>query len=203
MGEILLFLRKRNVHWWRLWKQKVQIRRECARTRGNVTSIFFVVSSTRGINTQVLFLSVCDAHYGQKKPILQHQDDRIKTTQRKKRTFLRFFLSFGLLLPISYRGMVATLCYPTLPSQVFLRGRRKVAKVSGHPPICVNHLSPNRSLERYKATCNWTDNFLSSSIFLLHLVSRSRRSPLRHRQTRNKLLNHQIKSVQDLTTNLD
>ncbi len=140
---------------------------------------------------------------GGKTLILQHQDSRTKIKQRKKCTFLRFFLSFGLLLPISYRGMVATLCYPTLPSQVFLRGRGKVVKVSGHPPICVNYLNPNRSLERYNATCIWTDNFLSSSIFLLHLVSRSRRSPLRHRQTRNKLLNHQIKSVQDLTTNLD
>ena len=137
------------------------------------------------------------------RPILQHQNGRIKTTLRKKCTFLRFFISLGLLPPISYRGMVATLCYPTLPSQVFLRGRGKVVKVSGHPPICVNYLNPNRSLERYNATCIWTDNFLSSSIFLLHLVSRSRRSPLRHRQTRNKLLNHQIKSVQDLTTNLD
>lgn len=54
-----------------------------------------------------------------KTPILQYQDGRIKTTQRKKYTFLRFFISFGLLLPISYRGMVAILCYPTLPTQVF------------------------------------------------------------------------------------
>ena len=104
---------------------------------------------------------------GGKTLILQHQDSRTKIKQRKKCTFLRFFLSFGLLLPISYRGMVATLCYPTLPSQVFLRGRGKVVKVSGHPPICVNHLNPNRSLERYNATCIWTDNFLSSFIFLL------------------------------------
>ena len=173
MREILLPLRKRNVHWWRLWKQKVQILRECARTRGNVTSILFVVSSTRGINTHVLFLSVCNAHYRRKTPILQYQDGKTKTTQRKKCTFLRFFLSFGLLLPISYRGMVAILCYPTLPTQVFFERQGEGGKSLWTSLQFALITYPQSVIRASKCSCNWTDNFLSSFIFLLHLVSRS------------------------------
>ena len=120
-----------------------------------------------------LFVSLQYPLRAEKTPILQYQNDKINTTRRKKCTFLRFFLSFGLLLPISYRGMVAILCYPTLPSQVFWEAGGRWQKSLDIPPICVNHLNPNRSLERYNATCNWKDNLLSSFIFLLHLVFRS------------------------------
>ena len=63
---------------------------------------------------------------------------------------------------------------------------------------------PNRSLDRYDAARYGEDNFLSSVIFLLASLFfvRSRRSPLHQRLTKNHLLNNQIKSVQDLMTNL-
>ena len=110
---------------------------------------------------------------GGKTLILQHQDSRTKIKQRKKCTFLRFFISFGLLLPISYRGMVAILCYPTLPTQVFFERQGEGGKSLWTSLQFALITYPQSVIRASKCSCNWTDNFLSSFIFLLHLLSRS------------------------------
>ena len=142
---------------------------------------------------------------GGKTLILQHQDSRTKIKQRKKCTFLRFFISFGLLLPISYRGMVAILCYPTLPTQVFFERQGEGGKSLWTPLQFALITYPSighQSVIMLLVIEQITSCHLRFSCCILFFV-RSRSSPLHHRQTRNKLLNHQIKQVQDLMTNLD
>ena len=66
-------------------------------------------------------------------------------------------------------------------------------------------LNPNRSLDRYGATRNGKDNFLTSFIFLLASCFSFVLDVARYafEQTRNKLLNKPIKYVQDLMPDLD
>ena len=65
-------------------------------------------------------------------------------------------------------------------------------------------LIPNPSLDRYSAARYGEDNFLSSSIFLLASCFSFVLAVARYafKLTKNYLLNNQIKSVQDLMTNL-
>ncbi len=63
-------------------------------------------------------------------------------------------------------------------------------------------MNPNRALYRYCANCYREYNFLASFIFLLASCFSFVLDVSRYaiEQTRNKLLNHQIKSVQNLMT---
>ncbi|RKV82180.1 MAG: hypothetical protein D8H91_01565 [Alloprevotella sp.] len=65
-------------------------------------------------------------------------------------------------------------------------------------------INPNRSLDRKSATSNGKDYFLSSFFFLLASCFLFVLCVARYaiEQTKNKLLNNQIKSVQDLMTDL-
>ena len=65
-------------------------------------------------------------------------------------------------------------------------------------------LNPNRSLDRYSAIRYREDNFLSSSIFLLASCFLFVLDVARYafELTTNHLLNHPMKSVQDLMTDL-
>ena len=66
----------------------------------------------------------------------------------------------------------------------------------------VKPIIPNRSLDRYSADPYEEDNFLSSFIFLLASCLSFVLDVARYtfELTTNNLLNHQIKSVQDLMT---
>ncbi|EKX91351.1 hypothetical protein HMPREF9999_01098, partial [Alloprevotella sp. oral taxon 473 str. F0040] len=63
-------------------------------------------------------------------------------------------------------------------------------------------MNPNRSLDRDSADCYGEDNFLSSFVFLLASCFSFVLDVARYafKPTTNHLLNHQIKSVQDLMT---
>ena len=65
-------------------------------------------------------------------------------------------------------------------------------------------LNPNRSSERYGEERYGENNFLSSFIFLLASCFSFVLDVARYvfKQTKNHLLNNQIKSAQDLTTDL-
>ena len=67
-----------------------------------------------------------------------------------------------------------------------------------------NALNPNRSLDRYSADPYEEDNFLSSFIFLLASCFSFVLDVARYafKLTKNHLLNNQIKSVQNLMTDL-
>ena len=128
VGEILLFLRKRNVHGEGCESKKCKFAGN-ARAREETCRLFSSSFHPREEQTRMCSFHQSAMHImDENRAILQHQDGRIKTTLRKKCTFLRFFISLGLLLPISYRGMVATLCYPTLPSQVFFERQGESGK---------------------------------------------------------------------------
>ncbi len=121
---------------------------------------------------------------GGKTPILQHQDSRIKTTQRKKCTFLRFFISFGLLLPISYRGMVAILCYSAYASFFKRQGDGGKSLWTSLQFALITYSSIGHySVIMLLVIEQITSCRLSFSCCIFFLVH-SRLSPLRHRQTR-------------------
>ena len=70
--------------------------------------------------------------------------------------------------------------------------------------MCSIRLNPNRSLDRDSADCYGEDNFLSSFIFLLASCFSFVLAVARYafKLTTSHQLNHQIKSVQDLMTDL-
>ena len=68
----------------------------------------------------------------------------------------------------------------------------------------MREINPNRSLDRYSAIRYREDNFLPSSVFLLASCFSFVLSVARYvfELTTNHLLNHPMKSVQDLMTYL-
>ena len=70
--------------------------------------------------------------------------------------------------------------------------------------MSIGKLNPNRSLDRYSANRYGEDNFLSSFIFLLASCCSFVLAVARYafEQTVNNLLNNQMKSVQNLMTDL-
>lgn len=93
------------------------------------------------------------------------------------------------------------ICLPTDQTQIE-NGRAECVPIEN--VRLTKELNPNHSLDRYSATRNWIDNFLSSFIFLLASCLSFVLAVARYafELTTNNLLNNQIKSVLDLMTDL-